>query len=160
MCIVGDGFELTFQLSGLCPSSSLFRVKIQHPRSGPTRTIPMSASNLMQRFMKVIKAAKRGTTGAVGSVLGGSSDSSAALKKRLKADLPEVSAHEVSRHESWYRLRGLHLAKRRAEKQVRHGRSRNKHLRRRGVKHKSKRAFPCARIGAAEHRAAWSLRLA
>lgn len=77
----------------------------------------------MQRFMKVIKAAKRGT-GAVGIVLGGSSDSSAAMKKRLKADLPEVSADEISRHESWYRLRGIHLAKRRAEKEVRHGRSR------------------------------------
>ena len=70
--------------------------------------------------MKVIKAAKRATTGAVGSALGGSSDSSAAMTKRLKADLPEVSTDEISRHESWFRLRGLHRAKKRAEEQVRH----------------------------------------
>lgn len=69
--------------------------------------------------MKVIKAAKGAATGVVGGVLGGTSDSSAAVAKRLNSDLPGVSPAEISRHESWYRLRGLHLAKKRAEKQVR-----------------------------------------
>lgn len=69
------------------------------------------------RFMKVIKAAKGAAAGGVGGVPGGSSDSSA-VTKRLNSDLLGVSPAEVSRHESWYRLRGVHLAKKRAEKQV------------------------------------------
>lgn len=68
--------------------------------------------------MKVIKAAKGAATGAAGGVLSGSSDSSAAVTKRLNSDLPAVSPAEISRHESWYRLRSLQLAKKRAEKQV------------------------------------------
>lgn len=74
--------------------------------------------------MKVIKAAKGATVGAVGGAggyLGGSSDSSAATTRRLVAGLPGVSPAEISNHESWYRLRGVFLAKKRAEKQVRHG---------------------------------------
>ena len=71
-----------------------------------------------QRFMKVVKAVKGAATGAAGGVLGGSSDSSAAVTKRLHSDLQGISPAEISRHESWYRLRGLHLAKKRAEKQV------------------------------------------
>ncbi|CAN0379396.1 unnamed protein product [Ectocarpus sp. 12 AP-2014] len=76
------------------------------------------------RFMKVIKAAKGATGGAVGGAggyIGGSSDSSGATTKRLVAGLPGVSPAEISNHESWYRQRGVFLAKKRAETQ-RHAR--------------------------------------
>lgn len=73
------------------------------------------------RFMKVIKAAKGAATGVAGGGLGGSSESSATVTKRLNSDLPGVSPAEISRHESWHRLRGLYLAKKRAEKKVQLG---------------------------------------
>lgn len=67
--------------------------------------------------MKVIKAAKGATRGSVSGV-GGSSGSSATMTKRLNASLQGMSPAEVSGHQSWYRLRGLYLAKKRAEKEV------------------------------------------
>lgn len=71
--------------------------------------------------MKVVKAAKgatRGSVSGVGGSLGGASSSRATMTKRLNDFLPGVSPTEILRHESWYRLRSLHLAKKRAEKQV------------------------------------------
>ncbi|CAM9178293.1 unnamed protein product, partial [Scytosiphon promiscuus] len=83
------------------------------------------------RFMKVIKAAREVAGGAVNGVdgfLGTSSGSSATTTRRLKDALPEVSPSEIARHESWQRMRGLHLAKKRAENQARWDYSSSKEL--------------------------------
>lgn len=72
------------------------------------------------RFMKVVKA-YTGTASGMASVVGGlgrPDGKSALTKKRLADELAGVSSAEISRHESWHRLRGVHLAKKRAEKQV------------------------------------------
>lgn len=71
--------------------------------------------------MKAAKGATRGSVSGTGGYLGGSSVSSTTVTKRLNDCLPGVSPAEISRHESWYRLRGLHLAKKRAEKKVQFG---------------------------------------
>lgn len=78
--------------------------------------------------MKVIKAAKSARSGVVGGglgVVGGIScgdgcqqAGSTALTKRLIAELPDIRAAEISRHESWYRLRTLHATKKRIENEV------------------------------------------
>lgn len=68
--------------------------------------------------MKVIKAAKGAASRMVGDGGFARPDESTALTERLSADLPEMSAVDISRHESWHRLRGLHLAKKRAEREV------------------------------------------
>ena len=72
------------------------------------------------RFMKVVKA-YTGTASGMASVVGGlgrPDGKSALTKKRLADELAGVSSAEISRHESCHRLRGVHLAKKRAEKQV------------------------------------------
>lgn len=48
----------------------------------------------------------------------GGPDGKSTLTKRLTDELTGVSSAEISRHESWHRLRGMHVAKKRAEKQV------------------------------------------
>lgn len=81
------------------------------------------------RFMKVMKAAKSARSGVVGvggfGVVGGTSGGDGcrragrtALSKRLIAEMPELRAAEISRHESWYRLRNLHVTKKRIENEV------------------------------------------
>lgn len=73
--------------------------------------------------MKVMKAytgtSNTGTGSVMISVGGlGRADGKSNLTKRLADELTGVSSAEISRHESWHRLRGAHLAKKRAEKQV------------------------------------------
>lgn len=41
------------------------------------------------------------------------------ISKRLSAELPDVAADEISRHETWFRQRGLFLAKKKIENEVR-----------------------------------------
>lgn len=86
-------------------------------------------SSVALRFMKVMKASKSARSGIVGvggfGVAGGTSGGDCsqragctALTKRLIAELPGLSAAEISRHESWYRLRTLHVTKKRIENEV------------------------------------------
>ena len=100
--------------------SNSYRTTVVAPPHSTVLFLGRGQHDMMARFMKVIKAAKGAATGVAGGVSGGSSDSSATVTKRLNSDLPGVSPAEISRHESWYRRRGLHLAKKRAEKQVGH----------------------------------------
>lgn len=72
----------------------------------------------------MLKAASDALTGAV-RVVGvngigwvGRQDERA-LTTRLSAGLPGVSADDISRHETWHRQKGLFIAKKRVEKEVR-----------------------------------------
>lgn len=75
------------------------------------------------RFLKVVKAAKAVAGGAAGAsasiiVRPGRPNGSATVAERLRNNLPEVSAADITRHESWYRLRGLYMTKKNLEKEV------------------------------------------
>lgn len=70
------------------------------------------------RFMKVMKACTGTGSGVVSAGGLGRPDGKSTLTKRLADELAGVTSAEISRHESWHRLRGVHLAKKRAEKQV------------------------------------------
>lgn len=66
----------------------------------------------------MVKAAKAVGVGGLHVTGSCRSDGTATLMKRMKVELRGVSSTDVSKHESWYRLRGLHVAKTSAEKQV------------------------------------------
>lgn len=75
--------------------------------------------------MKVVKAARGVSTSAIGfggpSAHGGSvawPPGSLTVKKRLTTELSGVPASEISKHESWYRLRSVYTIKKRLEREV------------------------------------------
>ena len=75
--------------------------------------------------MKVVKAAKGMSTSAVslGSLgaRGGSvfhADGAEIFKKRFEVELQGVPASEISKHESWHRLRSVYAVKKKVEKEV------------------------------------------
>lgn len=91
-------------------------------KSELSRTLPRGTSRAFERkirFMKVMKAYTGTGSGVVGVGGLGRPDGKSTLTKRLADELAGVSSAEISRHESWNRLRGVHLAKKKAEKQVR-----------------------------------------
>ena len=73
----------------------------------------------------MVKAAKGVSTSAIGlggpSTHGGSvgwPPGSFTLKTRLRAELRGVPESEISKHESWYRLRSVYTIKKRLEREV------------------------------------------
>lgn len=88
----------------------------------PTKKIVLL---LPKRFTKVLKAngdAFSGSAGVFGMSGGGGyggRNDKRAISVRLNAELPDVVVEEISRHEAWFRQRGLFIAKKKIENKVR-----------------------------------------